>query len=181
MIEKFRDGFESGVKSANPNAQVLVKYTGSFDDVAAGKEYASLLFDQGADIVYTAAGKCGIGAIDEVRSRPAGDYIIGVDSDQDALAPGKVLTSALKHVDNAVFALAADAAKGTVPAGRVVLGLKDGGVGLTAMVYTRSLLPPGATTTIGRYRKAIIAGSIVVPSTPAELQHFHPVAPSALK
>jgi basic membrane protein A len=166
LIEKFRDGFEAGVKSVNPNVQVLIKYTGSFDDVAAGKEYASLLFDQGADIIYAAAGKCGLGAIDEVRSRPFGHYVIGVDSDQDALAPGKILTSALKHVDSAVFALANDASRGSIPSGRVVLGLKEGGVGLTSMIYTRSLMPSGAAATVERYRRAIVAGKLIVPSTP---------------
>lgn len=181
LIEKFRDGFEAGVKSVNPAAVVLVKYTGSFDDVASGKEYASVLFDQGADIIYAAAGKCGLGAIDEVRTRPTGYYIIGVDSDQDSLAPGKVLTSALKHVDNAVFSLASDAAKGRVPAGHVILGLKEGGVGLTTMTYTRSMLPPGAQTTLARYRQAIIAGKIVVPSTPQELQKFRMVSPANLR
>ena len=181
LIEKFRDGFDAGVHSANPNAKVLVKYTGSFDDVAAGKEYAALLFDQRADIVYAAAGKCGLGAIDEVRTRPAGTYIIGVDSDQDALAPGKVLTSALKHVDNAVYALSADAAQGKVPSGRVVLGLKENGVGLTAMVYTRSSLPPGALATVDAYRRAIISGRIVVPSTADELARFKPVPAAALR
>lgn len=181
LIEKFREGFEAGVKSVNPKAQFLVKYTGSFDDVAAGKEYTSLLYDQGADIVYAAAGKCGLGAIAEAKARPSGYYVIGVDSDQDALAPGKVLTSALKHVDNAVFALAQAAARGSVPGGHLVLGLKEDGVGLTRMRYTRLLLPKGALATLERYREAIVRGAITVPSTPAELKNFHPVAPSALK
>jgi basic membrane protein A len=181
LIEKFRDGFEAGVHSANPKARVLVKYTGSFDDVAAGKEYAALLFDQGADIVYTAAGKCGLGAIDEARTRPTGDYIIGVDSDQDALAPGKVLTSALKHVDSAVFSLSADAARGKIPSGHVVLGLKEGGVGLTAMVYTRKVLPAGAMATVDAYQRAIISGRVVVPSTADQLAAFKPVPPSRLR
>jgi basic membrane protein A len=181
LIEKFRAGFEAGVNSANPRARVLVKYTGSFDDVAAGKEYAALLFDQGADIVYTAAGKCGLGAIDEVRARPTGDYIIGVDSDQDALAPGKILTSALKHVDNAVFSLSADAARGKIPSGHVVLGLKEGGVGLTSMVYTRKMLPAGAAATVDAYRRAIISGRIIVPSTADQLAAFKPVPQTTLR
>ncbi len=181
LIEKFRDGFEAGVSSANPHAQVLVKYTGSFDDVAAGKEYATVLYDEGADIMYVAAGKCGLGAIDEVRTRPPGFFIIGVDSDQDALAPGKVLTSAVKHVDNAVFALAADAAHGSIPNGHVVLGLKQGGVGLTSMQFTRALLPAGALAEVDRYQRAIVSGRLAVPSTPQELQAFRPVAPAALR
>lgn len=181
LIEKFRDGFEAGVKSANPGAQVLVKYTGSFDDVASGKEYTSLLYDQGADIVYAAAGKCGLGAIDEAKNRPNGYYVIGVDSDQDALAPGKVLTSALKHIDNAVFALATQTRHKT-PLGRhLELGLKQDGVGLTAMTFTRSMLPPGALATVERYRRAIVRGVLRVPATPAELKDFHPIAASALR
>ncbi len=174
LIEKFLSGFEAGVMSARPDVRVLVKYTGSFDDVAAGKEDATLLFQQGADVVYAAAGKCGLGAIDEVRTLPSGNYIIGVDSDQDALAPGKVLTSALKHVDAAVYGLAEDAAKGKVPPGRIVLGLKEGGVGITPMPFTRSALPAGGAAEIEAYRRLIVAGA-KVPSTPAELATFHPL------
>jgi basic membrane protein A and related proteins len=179
LIEKFLAGFEAGVESANPRAKILIKYTGSFDDVASGKEFASLLFDQGADVVYTAAGKCGLGAIDEVKTLPAGDYIIGVDSDQDALAPGKILTSALKHVDTAVYGLAQDAARGKSPPGQIVLGLKEDGVGITDMPYTRSALPAGGMQEIAAYRRAIVSGTIVVPATLAELSRFHPVAPPA--
>ncbi len=179
LIEKFEAGFVAGVKSSNPKAQVLIKYTGSFDDVAAGKEYAAVLYDQGADIIYAAAGKCGLGAIDEVKSRPKGFYIIGVDSDQDALAPGKVLTSALKHVDNAVYALALAASQQKIPSGHVVLGLKEGGVGLTTMQYTKSSLPPGALSVLAGYQRAIISGKLAVPSTASELAAFRPVPLSA--
>jgi len=181
LIEKFQAGFAAGVTSVNPHAAVLVKYTGSFDDVATGKEYASVLYDQGADIIYAAAGKCGLGAIDEAKARPAGDYIIGVDSDQDALAPGKVLTSALKHVDNAVLALAKDAVDGTIPGGTLVFGLKDGGVGLTDMKYTKQLLPKGALATEAAYEKLISSGKLVVPFTLAQLKVFVPVHPVATK
>ncbi|HEY5096026.1 MAG TPA: BMP family ABC transporter substrate-binding protein [Candidatus Eremiobacteraceae bacterium] len=181
LIEKFQAGFAAGVVSVNPRVAVLVKYTGSFDDVATGKEYASVLYDQGADIIYVAAGKCGLGAIDEARSRPAGDYIIGVDSDQDALAPGKVLTSALKHVDNAVLALAKDAVRGTIPGGTLVFGLKDGGVGLTEMKYSKQLLPKGALATEAAYEKLIVSGKLVIPSTLAQLKTFVPLHPAATR
>jgi basic membrane protein A len=173
LIEKFLAGFQAGVESANPRIKVLVKYTGSFDDVASGKEFASLLFDQGADIIYLAAGKCGLGAIDQVKTMPDGYYVIGVDSDQDALAPGKVLTSALKRVDGAVYSLAIGVAAGKIPTGHIVLGLKEGGVGITSMRYTKSALPPGGMAEIDAYRRAIIAG-LQVPSTPAELAAFRP-------
>ena len=79
-----------------------MKYVGSFEDVAAGKELAGVQFDQGADIIYVAAGKAGLGAIDQVKRRD-GAFVIGVDSDQDAIAPGKILTSMIKRVDIGVF------------------------------------------------------------------------------
>jgi len=180
LIEKFEAGYEAGIESTNPRTRVLVKYTGSFDDVAAGKEYAALLFDQGADIIYAAAGKCGLGAIDEAKSRPQGYYVIGVDSNQDAIAPGKVLTSALKRVDRAVLELVAETRRGK-GGGHIVLGLKEGGVGLTAMRYTRAALPAGALRLVDRYRALIVAGKIIVPATPDELRAFVPVrlAPAA--
>ena len=181
LIEKFQAGFAAGVVSVNPHVAVLVKYTGSFDDVATGKVYASVLYDQGADIIYAAAGKCGLGAIDEAKSRPSGDYIIGVDSDQDAIAPGKVLTSALKHVDNAVLALAKDAVSGSIPGGTLVFGLKDGGVGLTEMKYSKQMLPRGALQTERAYEKLIASGKLVVPFTLAQLKVFVPVHPAAVK
>ena len=105
LLRKFEAGFTAGAREIDPNIKVAVKYVGSFDDAAAGKELSGVLFDQGADIVFVAAGKAGIGAIDQVKTRP-NDYIIGVDSDQDALAPGKVLTSMIKRVDVGVFRLA---------------------------------------------------------------------------
>jgi basic membrane protein A and related proteins len=176
LIEKFASGFQAGVLSANSNVKVLVKYTGSFDDVAAGKEYAGVLFDQGADVVYAAAGKCGIGAIDEVKTRPAGTYIIGVDSDQDALAPGKVLTSALKRVDNAVFKVAQSIALGKSPPRTLVLGLKEGGVDLTPMKYTKSDVPAAALAEVNKFKMMIVSGIIKVPSTPDELKAFKPPA-----
>lgn len=174
LIQKFLAGYEAGVKSADPNIKILVKFTGSFDDVAAGKEYASLLFQQGADVIYAAAGKCGLGAIGEVKTLPTGNYVIGVDSDQDALAPGKVLTSALKNVGGAVFDLAREAASGRFKAGHIILGVKEGAVGITPMPYTRGALPPGGLREIDAYRRAIVGG-LRVPSTLGELAAFHPV------
>jgi basic membrane protein A len=181
LIEKFQAGFAAGVESVNPHATMLVKYTGSFDDVASGKEYTSVLYDQGADIVYAAAGKCGLGAIDEAQARPAGYFVIGVDSDQDAIAPGKVLTSALKHVDHAVLALAADASRQAYPRGTLVFGLKEGGVGLTEMKYTRRFLPAGALAIEKAYEKLIMSGKLVVPSTLVQLKAFVPVHLAATK
>jgi basic membrane protein A len=155
--------------------KVLVKYVGSFDDVAAGKELAGVLFDQHADVVYIAAGKSGLGAIDETRARP-NVYAIGVDSDQDALAKGKILTSVLKKVDVAVYELAEDAINEKLPAGTKELGLREGGIALTPFTYSRAVVRPAMIARIKALRDGIIAGRIVPPATREQLAVFKPVA-----
>ncbi len=164
LLRKFEAGFAAGARQIDPAVKVLVKYVGSFDDVSSGKELAGVLYDQGADIVYVAAGKAGLGAIDQAKGR-GGAYVIGVDSDQDALAPGKILTSMVKRVDVGVYRVSQEAAAHRPRAGNLVLGLKEGGVGLTDFRYTRSLVTPARVRVLDRLRAAIVAGTIVPPST----------------
>lgn len=175
LIRKFEAGYRAGVREIDPSIQVDVKYAGSFDDVAAGKELANLLFNGGADIIYTAAGKVGLGAIDSAKARPKGYYIIGVDNNQDYLAPGKVLTSMVKHVDVAVF----DVAKGILEHhplhGHVILGLKDGGISLTDFRYTRDAVTPQIRARLETLRRAIVDGRITVPDTREALANWKPV------
>ena len=176
LIRKFEAGYTAGAREIDPNIKVDVKYAGSFDDVATGKELANLLFNGGADIVYTAAGKVGLGAIDAARTRPQGYYIIGVDSDQDAMAPGKILTSVVKHVDVGVFRVAKALQQGHPLSGHVELGLKDGGVGLTDFKYARSAATPQRIATLRKLQAAIIAGRIQIPFTREGLAAWKPVA-----
>ncbi|HEX3550293.1 MAG TPA: BMP family ABC transporter substrate-binding protein, partial [Candidatus Elarobacter sp.] len=171
LLRKFECGYAAGARQIDPSVRFSVKYIGSFDDVASGKELAGVLFDQGADIIYAAAGKGGLGAIDQVKTRP-GAYVIGVDSDQDALVPGKILTSMVKHVDNGVFRVSQDAAARRPRPKHLTLGLKEGGVGLTDFAYTRSVVTPQKRAVLAKLRAAIIAGRIVVPSTREELASF---------
>jgi basic membrane protein A len=175
LIHKFEAGYIAGAREIDPTIRVDVKYVGSFDDVAAGKELANLLFDGGATIVYAAAGKAGLGAIDAVRTRP-GAYVIGVDSDQDGIAPGKVLTSMVKHVDVAVFDVAEALKDGHPLRGHIVLGLKDDGVGLTDFRYTRAAIGPARLARLAALRRAIMDGRIVPPSTLEALRAFRTVA-----
>ncbi|HVS46351.1 MAG TPA: BMP family ABC transporter substrate-binding protein [Verrucomicrobiae bacterium] len=174
LLRKFEAGFTAGAHEIDPNTKVDVKYVNSFDDVAAGKELANVLFQSGADIVYAAAGKAGLGAIDAARARP-GAYIIGVDSDQDGLAPGKILTSMVKHVDIAVYDIAQDIKSGKLPSGHLVLGLKDHAIGLTDFQYTKALIGLERVRRINSLEQAIISGRIVVPTTREALATFVPV------
>lgn len=175
LIRKFEAGYVAGVHEIDPSARVDVKYAGSFDDVPTGKELANLLFNDGADIIYTAAGKVGLGAIDAARTRPAGDYIIGVDNNQDAMAPGKILTSMVKHVDVAVYDVARGVLNHRPLHGHVVLGLKDGGISLTDFKYTRSALSAGDFAKLNALQQDIISGRITVPNTREALAAWKPL------
>src|SRR5207244_8737636 len=108
--------------------EVLVAYTGTFDDERKGMEVGQDLYRRGCDIVFHGAGLDGLGVIKAAQQ--AGRLVIGVDSDQSRVAPRNVLTSMIKHADLAVYQAVRDAVGGTFTGGDVVLGLKEGGVGL---------------------------------------------------
>jgi basic membrane protein A len=171
LIRKFEAGYAAGARQIDPAVKTLVKYTGSFDDPAAGKELAGVLYDQGADIVYAAAGKAGLGAIDQVKTRN-NCYIIGVDSDQDGILPGKILTSMIKRVDIGVFRVCQEATSDKARSGTLVLGLAQGGVGLTTFKYTKSVVTPAKIAVLNKLKAAVIAGRIVVPSTREALASY---------
>jgi basic membrane protein A len=171
LLRKFEAGYAAGARQIDPSVKVLVKYVGSFEDVASGKELAGVQFSEGADIIYVAAGKAGLGAIDQVKERN-GAFIIGVDSDQDAIAPGKILTSMVKRVDIGVFRVSGQAAARKPRPAHLTLGLKEGGVGLTDFRYTKSVVTPAKLAVLAKLRAAIIGGTLVAPSTREELASF---------
>lgn len=175
LLEKFEAGYTAGAREVDPKIVVDVKYIGSFDDVAAGQELADLLFNSGVDIVYAAAGKAGLGAIDAVKSRD-GDYVIGVDSNQDGLAPGKILTSMVKEVDVAVFRVAKAMRDRAPLSGHLELGLKDGAVGLTGFAYTRDRIGGANIARLATIKAAIVEGKIHPPDSRKALASWTPVA-----
>jgi basic membrane protein A and related proteins len=125
-------------------------------------------------VIFVAAGKGGLGAIDQVKSRP-GVYMIGVDSNQDALAPGKILTSMVKQVDIAVLQLEHAAAAHHAAGGNLVFGLRDNAVGLTDFQYTRNVMTPARLARLDALKKALETGKIVAPATREELATFKPL------
>jgi basic membrane protein A len=173
LLRKFEAGYIAGARQVDPHVKVLVKYVGSFEDVPSGKELAGIMYGDGADVIFVAAGKSGLGAIDEARERP-GAYAIGVDSDQDALAPGKVLTSMVKHVDVAVFDLAAEAHAQKPRAGTMEFGLANNGVGLTDFHYTKQLVGAKTLKRLAELNHAIVDGTIEPPSTREALASWKP-------
>lgn len=174
LLRKFEAGFSAGAREVDPNTRVDVKYVDSFVDVAAGQELANVLYSGGADVIFAAAGKAGLGAINAAKAR-SGAYVIGVDSDQDGLAPGKILTSMVKHVDVAVLDIARGVKNGKTPSGHLVLGLKEHAVGLTDFAYTKKTIGDKTLARIAVLRNAIVSGKIVPPSTRQALAAFTPV------
>lgn len=163
LILKFEAGYRAGALYANPKIEVFPgKYTENWIDTQAGKENAMVLFNQGADVVYHAAGRCGIGVIE--AARVSKKYAIGVDSDQDGEAKGSVLTSMIKHCDEAVFQTIKDLKDGKFEAGFKTYDLKSKGVGLSEMKYTKAIVGDATIKRIDEITKDIIDGKIRVPT-----------------
>lgn len=160
-IDKFIVGYMQGAMAVNPDIRVLVAYSETFGDPARGQQMANAMFDENADIIYHVAGGTGIGVIEAARA--AGHYAIGVDTDQDGMAPGNVLTSVIKRVDVATQQMVEAYAAGAFPGGETtVFGLAENGVGLSAMTYTRDLIPAEYLARVETARQQIIDGTIVV-------------------
>jgi basic membrane protein A and related proteins len=160
-IDKFIVGYIQGARDIDPEVKVLVNYSNGFGDPARGKELADAMFGQGADIVYQIAGGTGAGIIQAAEQ--ADRYAIGVDTDQDGLAPGAVLTSMIKRTDYAVYDAINRLVCGQLAGGETVtLGLAEGAVGLSPMTYTRDLIPTEFLDRVAELRQRIIDGEIAV-------------------
>ncbi|HHT90373.1 MAG: BMP family ABC transporter substrate-binding protein [Bacillota bacterium] len=160
LIRKFEVGFVEGAQYANPDVSVIVNYAGSFGDPGRGRELAVSQNERGADIVYHAAGGTGSGVIDAAVAN--GFYAIGVDSDQDYMAPGTVLTSMVKRVDKAVFEVIKAVVDGTLEGGVWSFGIQDGAVGTSEFTYTKDQIPQSVFDAIDEAREKIMSGEIVV-------------------
>ena len=164
LIRKFACGYVQGVKSVNPDIQVLQNMTGTtpsaWNDPVKGGELAQSQIDRGADVVYHAAGGTGIGVIQTTAD--AGKLAIGVDANQNYLAPGNVLTSMVKRVDVAAYQHFMDAHKGTFSAGIMQLGLAEGGVDWAVDEHNRDLVAGDIEAAVAAAKEAIISGKISV-------------------
>lgn len=160
-IDKFLVGFIEGAKAIDPEIEVLTAYSNDFADPAKGQQLAQSMFEQGADIVYAVAGGTGAGVIQAAED--AGRYAIGVDDNQDAVAPGSVLTSVLKRADLAVESVLTDYAAGMFPGGKTItFGLKEDAVGLTDFEFTKDAIAPEALAKVDELKSSIVAGEITV-------------------
>ncbi len=164
LIRNFAHGYEQGVKHVNPDAEVFVNMTGTtpaaWNDPAKGAELAQSQFDRGADVVYAAAGGTGLGVLQTAAD--SGKYSIGVDSNQNYLHPGSVLTSMLKRVDVAVYNAFKGAMDGSWKAGSQSLGLAEEGVGYAVDEHNDALIDDAIAAELEGAKAKIVAGEIEV-------------------
>jgi basic membrane protein A len=164
LIRKFACGYVQGVKAGKKDAEIFQNMTGStpaaWNDPVKGGELAKSQIDRGADVIYHAAGGTGIGVLRAAAD--AGKLGIGVDSNQNMLHPGKVLTSMLKRVDVAAYSSFKAARDGTWKPGVSVLGLKEDGVGWALDDNNKALITPEMKAAADKARADIIAGTVKV-------------------
>ncbi|RVU49214.1 BMP family lipoprotein [Rubrivivax rivuli] len=159
LIRRFQCGFEQGAKYANPKVETLANMTGTtptaWNDPARGAELAKAQFAAGVDVVFAAAGGTGLGVYQSAKDNKK--LAIGVDSNQNHLHPGTMLTSMVKRVDVAVYT----AFKGVTP-GITNLGLKEGGVDIALDEHNAKLVTPEMKKRVDAARADIISGKIKV-------------------
>ena len=164
LIRRFACGYVLGARHARPDIRVFQNMTGTtgaaWNDPVKGAELARSQFDRGADVVFYAAGSTGLGVLQAAAD--AGKLGIGVDSNQNHLHPGRILTSMLKRVDVAVYKAFDSARKGTWKSGTVVLGLKEDGVGWALDEHNRKLVTPAMQSAAEAAADRIRAGRIKV-------------------
>ncbi|MFW6367010.1 MAG: BMP family lipoprotein [Spirochaetota bacterium] len=163
LIKKFEYGYEQGAKYTNPNVKILSLYTtgqNPFNDPVQGKDNALNQIGQGADVVYHAAGGTGLGVIEACKEK--GVWAIGVDSNQDGVAKGTVLTSMLKKVDVAVYDTVKSVIEGNFESGVQSFGVKEGGVGTTDFEFTRDKIPAEYLVQLDEIKELIKTGELEV-------------------
>ena len=159
LIRKFQCGFEQGARYANPKVATSANMTGTtptaWNDPARGAELARSQFATGVDVIFAAAGGTGLGVYQAAKD--AGRLAIGVDSNQNHVQPGTMLTSMVKRVDVAVYS----AFKGVQP-GVATLGLKEGGVDVAMDAHNAKLVTADMTRRVNAARADIVSGKVKV-------------------
>ena len=162
LIRRFGCGFAQGVKAVNADATIIANMTGTtpaaWNDPVKGSELTKAQISQGADVVFAAAGGTGVGVLQTAADE--GILSIGVDSNQNYMHPGKVLTSMLKRVDNAVYE--AFSQGDALETGNFQMGVANGGVGYALDEFNASLVSADMQSAVEAAAAAITAGSLSV-------------------
>jgi basic membrane protein A and related proteins len=164
LIHKFEVGYEEGARAVDPRIQVIQNYVGvtesAWNNPGKGKELAVAQIGKGADVIFAAAGNSGLGVFDAAEQYDK--YVIGVDSNQNWVKPGHVLTSMVKRVDNAVYQIVGDLVNHRFKGGIHVYGLENDGVGFAMDQFNSKLISPDVVRQVEAAREKIIRGQIKV-------------------
>ena len=162
LIRRFGCGFAQGVKAINADATIIANMTGTtpaaWNDPVKGSELTKAQISQGADVVFAAAGGTGVGVLQTAADE--GILSIGVDSNQNYMHPGKVLTSMLKRVDNAVYD--AFSQGDALETGNFQMGVANGGVGYALDEFNASLVSADMQSAVDAAAAAMTAGTLSV-------------------
>ena len=171
LIGRFQAGYEAGVASVSEDIEVQVNYVGGFSDPAAGREAAEAMYNNGADVVYHAAGNSGTGVFRAAQEQ--GRFAIGVDRDQSVTRESfadVILASMVKRVDTAVFTAIENTVNDEFQGGGVVdLGLEEEGVGVAYGQQLGSEIPDSVREQVTSARDGIVAGDVSVPTDPDDV------------
>jgi basic membrane protein A len=164
LIRAFACGYSQGAKAINPKIDIQQNMVGTtaaaWNDPAKGGELARAQIDRGADVVFAVAGGSGLGALQMAKTK--GKLAIGVDSNQNAIQPGSVLTSMVKNVGNATYDAFMQAKNGQFAAGTTYKGLKEGGVDWALDANNRAIVPAAMEKRVNAAKADIISGKIKV-------------------
>jgi basic membrane protein A len=165
LIREFETGFAAGAKEINPKVKIVSNYIGVTEDAwnnpPKAKELAVAQYDSGADVVFSASGASGSGLFDAAEEKKK--LAIGVDSNQNWVKPGVILTSMIKRVDQSVFITCQDAMNGKFTGGTHRFGLANQGVDYTLDSYNEKVLLPAVRKQADEIKAKIISGKIQVP------------------
>jgi basic membrane protein A len=172
LIHRFKTGYAEGARSVNPQIKVVENFVGVSDSAwnnpGKGKELSLAQIEKGADVIFTAAGNSGLGAFDAVEQYgknaqgEANKFVIGVDSNQNGVKPGFVLTSMVKRVDNAVYDVVKEILAGKFSGGFHVFGLDKDGVAYAMDDFNKALIPADVIKKVEEARTKIGTGEIKV-------------------
>lgn len=172
LIHRFEKGYEEGARAVNPNIKIIDNYVGvtdgAWNNPGKGKELSLAQIEKGADVIFTAAGNSGLGAFDAVEQYgknaqgEANKFVIGVDSNQNGVKPGFVLTSMVKRVDNAVYDVVKEVLAGKFEGGFQTFGLDKDGVAYAMDDNNKALIPADVIQKVEEARTKIGTGEIKV-------------------
>jgi basic membrane protein A len=177
VVKKFEAGYRAGVMTTMPDVEVLVSYAGAFNDPAKGKELALAQYDQGADVVFQVAGFTGTGVIDAAVERD--QMVIGVDRDQNYLAPDNVISSMMKGLGAGVYDVGQMVINEEFEGGSFRYGIAEGGIDIAPT--TDKNVPPEILEKVQALKQMIVDGEIAPPATLDEFESFTPPDISGLE